>query len=205
MQDYISTLESLKNKKIDALVTAPINKLNIKENKKDFIGHTEFLENNFDGKSLMIMTSEIMKVAFVTGHIPLSKVASNINSEIVLNKIIHLNSALEQDFALQRPKIAILGLNPHAGENGMLGPEEEKFINPAIESARSKNILAYGAFSADSFFTTDNLNKFDALLVDILTTLLCCSARTEILSNAEIKILRSNSNLLEKFSGINWL
>ena len=156
--------EALKNKKIDALVTAPINKLNIKENKKDFIGHTEFLENNFDGKSLMIMTSEIMKVAFVTGHIPLSKVASNINSEIVLNKIIHLNSALEQDFALQRPKIAILGLNPHAGENGMLGFEEEKFINPAIESAKSKNILAYGAFSADSFFTTDNLNKFDAVL-----------------------------------------
>lgn len=156
--------EALKEGRINALVTAPINKLNIQENKKEFIGHTEFLNKNFEGESLMLMVSEFMKIAFVTGHIPLSKVQESLSKEKILNKIIQLKDALTIDFGIQKPKIAVIGLNPHAGENGMLGNDENETIKPAIEKAKGQNILTFGPYSADSFFCQNNLNVFDGVL-----------------------------------------
>ena len=112
----------------------------------------------------MIMLSEEMKVAFVTGHIPLTEVASSLSEEKILSKIEQFSKSLIEDFAIRNPKIAVIGLNPHAGEDGMLGKEEKEIIFPAIKKAKQKNILAFGPYPADSFFTKENLQNFDGVL-----------------------------------------
>jgi 4-hydroxythreonine-4-phosphate dehydrogenase len=156
--------QALKDKQIDVLVTAPINKASIQEKVSGFIGHTEFLQGNFDGESLMIMISEAMKIAFVTGHVPLTEVKKAITSENILAKTEKLNNSLIQDFGIRKPKIAILGLNPHAGEEGMLGSEENDIISPAIKKMKENGVMAFGPYPADSFFTPKNLNSFDGIL-----------------------------------------
>ena len=163
-QSIKSACDSLKAKEIDVLVTAPINKSSIKDKISDFVGHTEFLQGNFKGKSLMIMVSEIMKIAFVTGHIPLDQVKGAINLEKIVLKTKQLNQSLISDFGIIKPKIAIIGLNPHAGEEGMLGSEENKIIIPAIKKLNEDSIMAFGPYPADSFFTTKNLSAFDGIL-----------------------------------------
>ena len=155
---------AIKNKKIDVLVTGPINKHSIQKEVKSFIGHTEFLEENFDGKSLMIMISEFMKIAFVTGHIPLSKVTTTITANIIIEKTKQFNYSLINDFMIKKPKIAILAINPHAGENGLLGVEDKEVIVPAIKKLQEYDILAFGPYPADSFFTNKNLSIFDGVL-----------------------------------------
>ena len=155
----------LKNKMIDTLVTAPIDKYQIRKSVPNFIGHTEYLENQFEGKSLMVMLSEKMKIAFMTGHIPLNEVSKNIKEDKIINKTIQLNNSLKKDFKISNPKIAVLGLNPHAGENDMLGIEESTIISPAIKHLQTKeNIVAEGPFSADSFFTEEKLSKYDGII-----------------------------------------
>ena len=155
---------AIKNKKIDVLVTAPINKHAIQKEVNSFIGHTEFLEEKFNGKSLMIMISDFMKIAFVTGHIPLSKVATTITSNIIIEKTKQFNYSLINDFMIRKPKIAILAINPHAGENGLLGIEDKEVIVPAIKKLQEDEILAFGPYPADSFFTNKNLSMFDGVL-----------------------------------------
>lgn len=155
----------LKNQMIDSLVTAPIDKYQIRKSAPNFIGHTEYLENQFEGKSLMVMLSEKMKIAFITGHIPLNEVSKNIKEDKIINKTIQLNNSLKKDFKISNPKIAVLGLNPHAGENDMLGIEESTIISPAIKHLQTKeNIVAEGPFSADSFFTEEKLSKYDGII-----------------------------------------
>ena len=150
---------------IDTLVTAPIDKYQIRKSVPNFIGHTEYLENQFEGKSLMVMLSEKMKIAFMTGHIPLNEVSKNIKEDKIINKTIQLNNSLKKDFKISNPKIAVLGLNPHAGENDMLGIEESTIISPAIKHLQTKeNIVAEGPFSADSFFTEEKLSKYDGII-----------------------------------------
>lgn len=157
--------ESLKNNEIDVLVTAPINKSSIQKNKEDFIGHTEYLEQNFEGKSLMMMISSNMKIAFVTSHVPLVEVPKLLTKTKISENLKMINETLIQDFGIRKPKIAVIGLNPHAGEEGMLGKEEEEIIIPAIQETKEKeNILSFGPFPADSFFTPSNLKKYDAIL-----------------------------------------
>tara|TARA_B100001758_G_scaffold247960_1_gene269239 strand:+ start:25189 stop:26214 length:1026 start_codon:yes stop_codon:yes gene_type:complete len=155
---------ALKNKDIDVLVTAPINKASIQERVSTFIGHTEFLSGNFDGEALMIMVSEIMKIAFVTGHVPLSEIKKSITIDNIVKKSRQLNTSLIEDFGVRKPKIAILGLNPHAGEKGLLGNEENESIIPAIKKLKESGVLAFGPYPADSFFTNKNLQKFDGIL-----------------------------------------
>ena len=164
LQSIEMACNSLKNKEIDVLVTAPINKSNIQREVKEFIGHTEFLEKYFNGTSLMIMVSDIMKISFITGHIPLSKVKQAINIEIIINKTNLLKESLITDFGIRNPKIALLGLNPHAGENGALGVEEKEIIIPAINKLNQEGVLAYGPYPADSFFTNKNIKKFDGII-----------------------------------------
>lgn len=156
--------EALKNNDIDVLVTAPINKASIQEKVTNFIGHTEFLQGNFEGESLMIMVSERMKVAFVTGHIPLTEVKKSITIENIILKTKKLNTSLIKDFGIRLPKIAVLGLNPHAGENGLLGGEENESIIPALKKLKEEGIMAFGPYPADSFFTSKNLENFDGIL-----------------------------------------
>ena len=156
--------DALKNKEIDVLVTAPINKASIQEKVTSFIGHTEFFEKNFEGNALMIMISEVMKIAFVTGHVPLNEVKKLITCKSIILKTKQLNTSLTQDFRIRKPKIAILGLNPHAGEDGLLGDEETEHIIPAIKKLKEEGIIVFGPYSADSFFTHKNLKHFDGIL-----------------------------------------
>ena len=156
--------DALKNNDIDVLVTAPINKASIQEKVSSFIGHTEFLQGNFEGEALMIMASEVMKIAFVTGHVPLSEIKKSITLENIIKKTKQLNTSLIQDFGVRKPKIAVLGLNPHAGEEGLLGGEENESIIPAIKQLKEKGVLAFGPYPADSFFTNKNLQQFDGIL-----------------------------------------
>ena len=158
-------VKDLASNKIDVLVTAPINKKNIQSDKFQFPGHTEYLAkySNVDN-ALMLMCSEMLRVGVVTGHVALKDVSGFITQESVLNKIRAIDKALRTDFSLERPKIAILGLNPHAGDDGLLGTEEKDVIIPAIQTARESGILAVGPFAADGFFGSSNWKNFDAVL-----------------------------------------
>lgn len=149
---------------IDALVTAPINKDNIQSEEFNFPGHTEYLTEKFEGESLMLMVNDNIKIGVATNHIPLSKVANTLTSDTIFSKLKILNKALIQDFCITSPKIAVLGLNPHAGDNGLLGKEEENVIIPAIDNAKSIGINTFGPYPADGFFGSGNYQKFDAIL-----------------------------------------
>ena len=164
LKSLTKATDAIKNKLVDILVTAPINKSNIKVNEPSFIGHTEFLGDKFNGDPIMIMISDAMRIAFVTGHVPLSDVPNIITKGKLVNKIKQLSSVLIQDFGISKSKIAIIGLNPHAGEDGMLGKEEKEIIIPSIKEAQEGNILAFGPYPADSFFTKENLKNFDGIL-----------------------------------------
>ena len=155
----------LKEKKIDVLVTAPIHKKNIQSDKFKFPGHTEFLEAEFGTNgSLMLLISDVLKVGVVTGHIPLSEVSKSITKEKIVHKLKILNKSLKEDFTIRKPRIAVLGLNPHAGDDGLIGKEEQDIIIPAIEEAKNKGIMALGPYPADGLFGSDGLSKFDAIL-----------------------------------------
>jgi len=165
---YISlqaAVKDLKDRKIDVLVTAPINKDNIQSENFKFPGHTEYLTSEFGADdSLMLMVSENLKIGVVTGHLPISKVPQAITTEAILKKLRIMNKSLIQDFKIRKPKIAVLALNPHAGDNGLIGREEIEIIIPAIEKAKAENILAIGPYPADGFFGSDSFKKFDAIL-----------------------------------------
>lgn len=150
---------------IDALITAPINKDNIQNDDFKFPGHTEFLAETFDTKDYaMLMVSETMKIGVVTTHIPLSEVAQSITKEAILSKIRIISKSLQQDFAITKPRIAVFGLNPHAGDNGLLGLEDKEIILPAIQQAKKEGIIALGPYPADGFFGSEDYRKFDAIL-----------------------------------------
>jgi len=158
-------IEGVKAGEIDILVTAPINKNNIQIKGFDFPGHTEYLKSKFEADEvLMLMVGEKLKVGVVTGHIPLKDVSSAITKDNILKKLRILNKSLIEDFAITNPKIAVLGLNPHAGDNGLIGKEEQEVIQPAIEDARNEDIMALGPYSADGLFGSDDYTKFDAVL-----------------------------------------
>ena len=154
----------LENGFIDVLVTAPINKDNIQSDHFNFPGHTEYLAEKFNAKEYaMLMVSETMKMGVVTSHMPLSRVAESLTIEGVLSKIRIIAKSLEQDFAISKPKIAVFGLNPHAGDNGLLGMEEKEIIIPAIAQAKKEGIIALGPYPADGFFGSEDYRKFDAI------------------------------------------
>jgi 4-hydroxythreonine-4-phosphate dehydrogenase len=160
-----SAVEDLASNKVDVLVTAPIDKSVIQSAEFDFKGHTEFLANYAnEDNPLMILASEGLRVALVTGHISLSEVQSSISKELILKKLETFNRALQQDFSINRPKIALLGLNPHNGDNGLMGNEESTLIAPVVAQAQEAGILAFGPYPADGFFGSNLRTKFDGVL-----------------------------------------
>jgi len=158
----------LKRGAIHTLLTAPINKNSIQSEDFPFPGHTEYLEKKFEegGKyrALMILTCDNLRIAVVTGHIPLSEVKTKLTSESITEKIILFNTSLIRDFGVVKPRIAVLSLNPHAGDNGLLGTEEETIIIPAIAEAEKQGIIAFGPYPADGFFGAQSERKFDGIL-----------------------------------------
>jgi 4-hydroxythreonine-4-phosphate dehydrogenase len=161
----IRAVEDLKANKLDALLTAPINKYNIQSENFSFAGHTEFLKDYFEAKDvLMLMVSDLLKIGIITTHIPLSQLPSILTEELVMDKICLMNESLIRDFGIRKPKIALLGLNPHAGEEGMIGREEKDIILPAIKKAKENNIYCFGPFPADGYFGSGDFKNFDATL-----------------------------------------
>lgn len=149
---------------IDIVVTAPINKENVQEAGFGFTGHTEFFADRFGGKPLMVMCSELMKVGLVTIHVPIADVSSMISREVIVERLTQLRNMLRTDFRIVEPRIAVLGLNPHAGDGGVIGHEEQTVIRPAIAEATAQGILAFGPFAADGFFAAGGYRKYDAVL-----------------------------------------
>jgi 4-hydroxythreonine-4-phosphate dehydrogenase len=151
--------------KIDAVVTAPINKNNIQSENFKFPGHTEYFTEKAGIKdSLMLLVSENLRVGVVTGHIPLAEVKAQLTKEKLISKINVMYKSLKNDFGIQKPKIALLGLNPHAGESGLLGKEEQELMIPLIEELKNKGILIFGPFPSDGFFGMHHYKKFDGVL-----------------------------------------
>lgn len=155
-----------KNGLFDVLVTAPINKNNIQSDRFNFCGHTEYLEERLgDGnKSLMILLNDIMRVALVTTHLPIREVASAITKERIVEKATIFSNSLKRDFRISNPRIAVLALNPHAGDNGLLGTEENEIIIPAVKELSDNGVYAFGPFAADGFFAHGSYESFDGVL-----------------------------------------
>ena len=157
-------IEELKSGAIDAMVTAPIDKEMIQSESFSYTGHTEFLAKELDGEPLMIMASELMRVGLATIHVPVAKVAESLSKELIVERINQMNASMRQDFGVVRPKVAVLALNPHAGDGGLLGKEEEEIIKPAIVEAYEAGVLAFGPFAADGFFASGQFKNYDAIL-----------------------------------------
>jgi len=156
--------KAIKDKKIDVLVTAPINKdLSFSESFK-YTGHTDFLKNYFRISPLMLMISKELKIALLTDHIPIKDVSNAINQDIVEQKIKALEKSLINDFQIKKPKIAVLAVNPHAGDNGVIGNEDQSIITPAINSFKGTTSSINGPFSADTFFVNENYKKYDGII-----------------------------------------
>ncbi len=155
----------LKEDKIDALVTAPINKKNIQSDEFHFVGHTDFITEELGaGDSLMLMVAGDLRIGVVTAHIPLSEVSNMLTKEAIANKLKIFIKTLKTDFGISKPKIAVLGLNPHAGEDGLLGKEENEIIQPVIMEFKDKGHLVFGPFPADGFFGSLDYKKYDGIL-----------------------------------------
>lgn len=161
-----AAVADLKSGAIDVLVTAPINKHNIQNAQFHFPGHTEYLEQTLgDGqKALMILMTDTLRVALVTGHIPVSQVPSQITVENIVTKLQVFNQSLKQDFTIIKPRIAVLALNPHAGDNGVIGNEEAEIIKPAMEEAERLGVMSFGPFPSDGFFGSKMYEDFDGVL-----------------------------------------
>ncbi|MCX8018873.1 MAG: 4-hydroxythreonine-4-phosphate dehydrogenase PdxA [Chitinophagaceae bacterium] len=158
-------VQALKQGQIHGLVTAPVHKKNIRSNDFDFTGHTPFLQHFFEMKDVvMMMCDQHFRVALVTEHVPLSDVAAQITKEKILSKLNIIQNSLLRDFGTEKPKIAVLGLNPHVGDEGCIGNEEEEIIKPAIREAKNQQMLVSGPFSADAFFARRAYERYDAVL-----------------------------------------
>src|SRR5690606_36897531 len=160
-----TAVAALKQRQIERLVTAPIHKKNIQSAEFTYTGHTPFLKSMFGMNDVvMMLCAGDFRVALVTEHVPVADVANHITKEAILSKLVIINKSLQRDFGIDKPRIAVLGLNPHAGDEGLIGSEEENIIKPAIREAKNNNILAVGPYSSDAFFARRHHEKFDAVL-----------------------------------------
>jgi 4-hydroxythreonine-4-phosphate dehydrogenase len=157
--------DALEEGKIDALVTGPVNKHNIQQADFNYSGHTEYLQDRFGaGEVMMLMVSDLLKVGLVAGHIPVARLPEFITEELILKKLQILSKSLLMDFGIRNPRIAVLGLNPHAGDEGLLGNEEQEVIRPAIANGKKSGLSVFGPYPADGFFGAGKFTKFDAVL-----------------------------------------
>ncbi len=164
IQSLKAAVAALKNMEIDVLVTAPINKKNIQSDTFNFPGHTDYLAQALGGESLMFMISEGLKVGLLTDHVAVKDVAAAITPQLIRKKVQIIEKSLKMDFGIQKPRIALLGINPHSGDNGVIGREDDEVLIPAIRELAASGLLIYGPYPADSFFGSDTYKRFDAVL-----------------------------------------
>ena len=156
--------EALKKGQVDVLVTAPINKHTIQSEDFNFPGHTDYLAKELNGESLMLMVADTLKVGLLTDHVAVKDVAAAITPELIEKKINIIYKTLQQDFKVQQPKIAVLGINPHSGDSGVIGKEDEEIMKPTLEKMRNGGKMVFGPYAADSFFGSGNYKNFDAIV-----------------------------------------
>ena len=159
-----AAVTSLKKNEIDALVTAPINKANIQSEHFNFPGHTDYLQQELQGDSLMLMISESLRVGLLTDHVAVKDISTNITREVIEKKINTIHKTLIQDFGIAKPKIAVLGINPHTGDNGVIGNEDDTIMRPTLDNLRNNGKTVFGPYAADSFFGSANYKNFDVII-----------------------------------------
>lgn len=159
-----AAVEALKGEEIDVLVTAPINKNNIQTEDFNFPGHTDFLAQELEGESLMFMVTEDLKIGLLTDHVAVKDAPAAINPILIRTKVRTIEKSLQMDFGVRRPKVALLGINPHSGDNGVIGKEDDEILRPVIKEMSDAGHLVFGPYPADSFFGSDGYKNFDAIL-----------------------------------------
>lgn len=159
-----AAVTALKSDKIDVLVTAPINKSNVQSETFNFPGHTDYLAKELEGESLMLMINEDLRVGLLTDHVAVKDVSSNITSELIEKKINTIHRTLVQDFGIVKPKIAVLGINPHNGDHGVIGNEDDEILEPTLTNLRNNGKMVFGPYAADSFFGSGNYKNFDVII-----------------------------------------
>ena len=164
IKSFVAATKALKEGKVDVLVTAPINKYNIQSDDFKFPGHTDYLNQELAGDALMFMVQDNLRVGLLTDHIPVNDVASHLTEQLITKKIETINQSLTQDFSINKPKIAVLGLNPHAGDGGVIGKEDDTLLKPVIKKLFEKGTLVFGPYPADGFFGNSQFEKFDAVI-----------------------------------------
>ncbi|MQP24465.1 4-hydroxythreonine-4-phosphate dehydrogenase PdxA [Flavobacterium sp. LMO8] len=164
IKSFVSATKALKEGLVDVLVTAPINKYNIQSEEFKFPGHTDYLDKELEGDALMLMVHDDLRVGLLTDHVPVNEVAKHLNEKLILGKIKTIIQTLKQDFEIEKPKVAVLGLNPHSGDNGVIGQEEEKIIKPALKKLFEAGNMVFGPFPADGFFGSAQYEKYDAVI-----------------------------------------
>jgi len=164
IKSFVAATKALKEGDIDVLVTAPINKYNIQSESFKFPGHTDYLNQELEGDALMLMVQDNLRVGLLTDHIPINEVASHLTEELIFKKIETINRTLIQDFSINKPKIAVLGLNPHCGDGGVIGTEDDNVLKPALKKLFEKGTLVFGPFPADGFFGSNQYEKYDAVI-----------------------------------------
>jgi 4-hydroxythreonine-4-phosphate dehydrogenase len=164
IKSFVAATKALKEEVIDVLVTAPINKYNIQSDTFKFPGHTDYLDQELEGDALMLMVQDNLRVGLLTDHIPLNEVASHLTEELIFKKIETVKQSLIQDFSINKPKIAVLGLNPHCGDGGVIGTEDEVILKPALKKLFEKGTLVFGPYAADGFFGSNQYEKYDAII-----------------------------------------
>jgi 4-hydroxythreonine-4-phosphate dehydrogenase len=164
IKSFVAATKALKEGIIDVLVTAPINKYNIQSEEFKFPGHTDYLDQELEGNALMLMVQDNLRVGLLTDHIPLNEVASHLTEALIIKKIETIRQSLIQDFSINKPKIAVLGLNPHCGDGGVIGKEDETILKPTLKKIYEKGTMVFGPFAADGFFGSNQYEKYDAII-----------------------------------------
>ena len=164
IKSFVAATKALKENQIDVLVTAPINKYNIQSEEFKFPGHTDYLDKELEGNALMLMVQGNLRVGLLTDHIPVNDVAKHLTEKLILQKIETIKQTLIRDFGINKPKIAVLALNPHAGDNGVIGKEDDEIVKPVIKKLFEKGTLVFGPFAADGFFGSSQYEKYDAVV-----------------------------------------
>jgi 4-hydroxythreonine-4-phosphate dehydrogenase len=164
IKSFVAATKALKEGFVDVLVTAPINKYNIQSEEFKFPGHTDYLDKELEGDALMLMVHDDLRVGLLTDHVPVNEVAKHLTEKLISNKIKTIIQTLKQDFEIEKPKVAVLGLNPHSGDNGVIGQEEEKIIKPTLKKLFEAGNMVFGPFPADGFFGSAQYEKYDAVI-----------------------------------------
>lgn len=164
IKSFVAATKALKEGIVDVLVTAPINKYNIQSDSFKFPGHTDYLAQELEGDALMLMVNDNLRVGLLTDHVPLNEVAGHLTEELIKKKIETVRQTLIRDFSINKPKIAVLGLNPHCGDGGVIGSEDDTLLKPTLKKIFDKGTLVFGPFSADSFFGSNHYEKYDAII-----------------------------------------